>query len=56
MRRWLCERACERSTWLGLIALATACGWMASPEQADAIVQAGVAIGGLLAACTRDPT
>lgn len=47
-------RARERSTWLGLVSLATALGLMLTPEQAEAIVAAGIAVAGLLSVLTVD--
>lgn len=42
------DRVQERSTWTGLAAILTTVGLTISPEQSDAIVSAGVAIGGLV--------
>jgi len=53
--RTLIERAKERSTWLGLVGLATAFGVAFSPEQVEAISAAGVAVAGLIAVITKDP-
>lgn len=44
----------ERSTWLGLISLATALGLVLSQAQQDAIIAAGSAVAGLVAALTPD--
>lgn len=54
MTDWIVERLNERSTWLGLISLAAALGIALEPEQVEAIVAAGMAAGGLIAAFTRD--
>lgn len=51
---YLIARAKERSTWLGLISLATALGLVLEPVQQDAVVAAGMALAGLVAAFTRD--
>jgi hypothetical protein len=47
-------RLCERSTWLGLISLATAAGLMLSESQQEAVIAAGSALAGLIAALTPD--
>lgn len=44
----------ERSTWLGLISLATAAGLMLSESQQEAVIAAGSALAGLIAALTPD--
>lgn len=51
---YLIGRAKERSTWLGLISLATALGLVISPLQQEAIIAAGMAAAGLVGAFTRD--
>lgn len=51
---YLIARARERSTWLGLISLATALGLVLSPAQQDAVIAAGMAAAGLIGAVTRD--
>jgi hypothetical protein len=45
---WLKARLREPSTWGGLISILTLVGVVLSPEQKEAVVGAGVAIGGLL--------
>lgn len=52
--QWLFDRLSERSTWLGLVSLGTALGLALSSDQRDAIVGAGLALGGLVAAFTAD--
>lgn len=44
----------ERSTWLGLISLATAAGLILSETQQEAVIAAGSALAGLIAALTPD--
>ena len=44
----------ERSTWLGLISLATAAGLGVSPELSQAIIAGGVEAGGVVAALMKD--
>ena len=51
---WILDRLSERSTWMGLVSALTAIGVGISPEQTAAIVSAGVAVGGLVAAITQD--
>lgn len=51
---YLISRAKERSTWLGLISLATALGLMLDAAQQDAVIAAGMAAAGLVAAFTKD--
>ena len=51
---FIAERMQERSTWLGLISLATALGMALSPEQKESIVTAGIAIAGAVAAFSKD--
>lgn len=46
--RWLLARLREPSTWRGLIWLAAAAGLSLRPDQAEAIVAAGMALAGLL--------
>ncbi|HYD19295.1 MAG TPA: hypothetical protein VEF76_12535 [Patescibacteria group bacterium] len=53
---FITDRARERSTWLGLISCATALGLALSPDQQEAIVAAGMAAAGILAAFTKDKT
>lgn len=45
---WLLKRLREPSTWRGLVWLATVAGLSLRPEQAEAIVTAGMALAGLL--------
>lgn len=54
--KWVIDRIKERSTWLGLVSIATAVGVSLSPDQGEAIVAAGLAAGGLVAAFTGDKT
>lgn len=52
--RYLIDRARERSTWAGLIAIASGVGIGVRPELAESIIAIGVAIGGLLFTLTGD--
>ena len=54
MLKFIVDRLKERSTWLGLTAFATALGVSLAPQQLEAIILAGTAIGGLVAAFTKD--
>ena len=54
--QFILDRAAERSTWLGLISVATALGLLLNQTQQDAIIAAGMAAGGLVAAFTKDKT
>lgn len=51
---WLLRRLREPSTWRGLVWLATVAGLSLRPEQAEAIVTAGMALAGLLGVFTTD--
>lgn len=51
---YLIDRLSEASTWRGLIAFATAAGIVVSPDQAEAIIAAGLAFIGVLGAFTKD--
>lgn len=51
---FLLSRAKERSTWLGLISLATALGLTLSEMQSEAVIAAGMSLAGLLAVFTTD--
>jgi hypothetical protein len=54
MLPYLLERLKEPSTWRGLTALLTAVGVTLSPEQANALVGAGLALMGVLGVFTQD--
>ena len=47
MFKYILNRLTERSTWLGLLALATACGATIEQALADQIIAAGMAAAGL---------
>ncbi|USN15559.1 hypothetical protein KIKIMORA_04410 [Brevundimonas phage vB_BpoS-Kikimora] len=51
---FLLTKALERSTWLGLIALAGLLGYVIRPEHAEAIIMIGTGIAGLLMVATSD--
>lgn len=54
--KFFADRFKERSTWLGITALATAVGIKAEPEQFEAVTTLGLALGGIIAAFTKDKT
>lgn len=51
---YILGRAKERSTWLGLISVATALGLALDAAQQEAVIAAGMAAAGLVAAFTKD--
>lgn len=51
---YVLARLRERSTWLGLISLATALGIAVSENQQEAVIAAGSAVAGLVAALVPD--
>lgn len=52
--QFVLARLKERSTWLGLVAFATALGVGITPEQGEAIAGAGLALAGLIGVFTKD--
>lgn len=54
MIRYIINRLSERSTWLGLIALLTACGATVEPALSEYIISAGVGIAGAIGVITKD--
>lgn len=52
--KWLLRRFREPSTWRGLVWLATVAGLSLRPDQAEAIVTAGMALAGLLGVFLAD--
>jgi hypothetical protein len=55
IKRFLLDRLDERSTWRAIVAMFTLFGVGLSPEQSDAIIAAGIAIGAALEAFLPDP-
>lgn len=51
---WLISRLREPSTWRGIVWLATVAGLSLRPDQAEAIVAAGMALAGLLGVFLAD--
>ena len=56
MFKYILNRLTERSTWLGVIALATACGATSEAAIAEQIIAAGMAVAGLIGVVTKDKT
>ncbi len=54
MRQWAIDRLKERSTWTGLVSALVGAGVMITPEQAEAVIAAGLGIGGLIWSLTAD--
>ncbi len=54
--QYLLARLQERSTWLGMIALATGFGVSITPDLANAVITIGSTIAGVVAALTPDRT
>jgi len=52
--KWLLPRLKEPSTWRGIVWILTVCGVLLTPEQAEAIMLAGMAIAGLLGVFLAD--
>lgn len=53
---YLLSRLKERSTWLGLISLLTACGLALTPAEAEAVIALGMSAAGIVAVFSRDKT
>ena len=56
MFKYIFNRLKERSTWLGIIGLVTACGATISTELTEQIIAAGIAIAGVIGIVTKDKT
>ena len=56
MFKYILNRLTERSTWLGIIALATAGGSVIEAAIAEQIIAAGMAVAGLVGVVTKDKT
>lgn len=54
LKRYLLDRAREASTWRGLVLIASALGASLTPERAEAIVTAGLAVAGIVGAALPD--
>ena len=52
--KYLIDRAKERSTWVGITAIASGMGLYLSPEHIELITSLGIAIAGLIATMTKD--
>ncbi len=53
-KSWILARLREASTWRGLIWLATVAGLSFRPDQAEAIITAGMSLAGLLGVFSSD--
>ena len=53
LKEWLIERGGEPSTWRGLTWIASSLGIIISPEIASGIAATGMAVSGLIGACSR---
>ncbi len=51
---FLLNRAYERSTWLGIVSIATALGLTLTELQSEAVIAAGMSVAGAIAAFTGD--
>src|SRR6218665_3568789 len=51
---FLLSRAYERSTWLGIVSIATALGLTMTELQSEAVIAVGMSIAGVIAAFTGD--
>lgn len=56
LKKLAIQKLAERSTWLGLIALAGLLGFTIEPEWATWIVTTGVALGSMILIATNDVT
>lgn len=54
MFKYILNRLSERSTWLGVIGLVTACGATIETALAEHIIAAGMALASLISIVTRD--
>jgi len=54
MKPWLLARLREPSTWRGLVWILTVSGVLLTPEQAEAIMLAGMTMAGLLGVFLSD--
>lgn len=51
---WIKNRLKERSTWLGLITLASIAGYSLRPEQQELVVTLGMSLAALVSTFTAD--
>lgn len=51
--QYLLDRLSERSTWVGIVAILSACGISIEPDQAVAIAAAGAAVAGAVNVFTK---
>ena len=54
IKAFIVSRLREASTWRGIVALLTSLGIVLSPEQAEAVIAAGLAIIGMIGTLAPD--
>lgn len=54
LKTFLIAKSVERSTWLGLVTLASLLGYTIKPEYVEAIVMIGTGVGGMILLLTSD--
>ena len=52
--KWALERLQEKSTWLGIVGLASSIGWYLDPAMANSIIQLGVGLASAIAVITKE--
>ena len=52
--QWIIERGKERTTWLGVIAIASSFGITIAPEMIEPIISLGLGASGLIAILVKD--
>jgi predicted aminopeptidase len=52
--KWILDRAQEKTTWLGILGLASTVGWYIDPAVVTQITQAGTAIASLILVVTGE--
>lgn len=53
MFKYIIKRLTERSTWLGILAITTACGATIEQTLFEQIIAAGIAVAGLIGIVTK---
>ena len=53
--KFVLDRAKERSTWIGLVSIATAAGFVLRPDVQEAVIAVGISVAGLILTLTKDP-
>ena len=52
--KWILDRAQEKTTWLGILGLASTVGWYIDPAIVTQIAQVGAAIASLILVITGE--